>query len=227
MFDRISWQLWRRALAGWRFKGLIVSPLSSVDTKSTLSPHVALHGAARVRNSNIGRYSYINSAMVSNTNLGSFCSIGPGAFVGGLGAHPTGYISTHPAFYSNSGQVSSSFVQGNLFDEHALTVVGEDVWIGANAIVLDGVKIGTGCVIGAGAVVTKDMPPYSICTGVPARVRRQRFSDSEVAQLLSSEWWKMSDENLGQLAKTMRSGDVSELTRQICLINGLPNYGSE
>jgi acetyltransferase-like isoleucine patch superfamily enzyme len=79
------------------------------------------------------------------------------------------------------------------------TVIGHDVWIGCNSVVLSGVTIGTGAVIGAGSVVTKDIPPYAIAYGNPAKVHRYRFDPETIDALLKSEWWRFSMEQLKTL----------------------------
>ena len=117
--------------------------------------------------------------------MGAFCSLGPEILIG-LGIHPLQYVSTYPGFYAPdlvSWSVRISFMRKKYhLLKHAPIIIGSDVWIGARAIVRDGVNIGHGAVIGAGALVTKDVAPYSIVGGVPARLIRMRFSDDIVAR---------------------------------------------
>lgn len=77
-------------------------------------------------------------------------------------------------------------------------LVGNDVWIGARAMLLDGVRVGDGAIVGAGAVVTRDVPPYAIVVGSPAKVVRFRFDDARIARLLQLSWWLWSDELIRQ-----------------------------
>jgi acetyltransferase-like isoleucine patch superfamily enzyme len=141
---------------------------------------------------------------VGFTEIGAFCSIGPNVSLGGLGWHPTDRLSTHPVFYSSRLQAGTTFVeQGNEFDnekELPHTKVGNDVWIGAGCIVLDGVTIGDGAIVAAGAVVTKNVPPYAIVGGVPANVIRYRFDIDTITALLKWRWWELSNDELQPMA---------------------------
>ncbi len=137
----------------------------------------------------LGDYSYIaKNSSISHCSIGKFCSIGPN-FCCGLGIHPTNGISTSPMFYSTARQNGMTLCTENKVSESKKTFIGNDVFIGANVTVLDGVRIGDGAVIGAGAVVTKDIPPYAVAVGVPAEVKRYRFDEKTIAELLESRWW--------------------------------------
>lgn len=147
----------------------------------------------------IGRYTYgayrIDGSIDDGTRIGSFCSIAPNSRIGGAG-HPLDRVSTHPFTYlSNRGFVPA--------DDDALqasltrpVVIDDDVWIGENAILLPGVRVARGAVIGAGAVVTKDVPPYAIVLGVPARIARHRFTPEQIERLLAIDWPSWSDERI-------------------------------
>lgn len=144
----------------------------------------------------IGGYSYVShDTEIFSTHIGKFCSIGPGCRIG-LGAHPVDYISTSPVFFSTKRQAGISFASIDLFEENKEITIGNDVWIGANATILDGVGIGTGAIIAAGAVVTKDVAPYAIVAGVPATLKRKRFSEEQIEALLRSCWWDWAPEKL-------------------------------
>ena len=90
-------------------------------------------------------------------------------------------------------------------------MIGNDVWIGYEAVIMQGVTIGDGATIGTRAVVTKDVPPYSIVGGVPARPIRKRFSDEVIAQLLEIKWWDWPDEKIKENIPAIRSGNIKEL----------------
>jgi acetyltransferase-like isoleucine patch superfamily enzyme len=146
---------------------------------------------SRLRNMAIGDYSYIaRNCQIYNTQIGKFTCIGPNV-VTGMGAHPSShFVSSHPLFYSTLGQSSGLvIVEKNLFDEFPETTIGNDVWIGNNAIIKYGIKIGDGAIIGSGAVVTKDVAPYSIVGGVPAKVIKYRFTPDQISFLLDFKWW--------------------------------------
>ena len=153
---------------------------------------VTILNAACLQKVTIDDFSYIsNNSQLVNTHIGKFCSIGPYVQIG-LGPHPTKtFVSTYPAFYSNSNSgCALNFRDDKIFDDSVPeTVIGNDVWIGTNVIVPGGISIGTGAIIAAGAVVTKDVPPYALVGGNPARIIRYRFSEDEIEALLKSEWW--------------------------------------
>lgn len=149
----------------------------------------------------LGDYSYIaRNASISNCEIGKFCSIGPN-FCCGLGLHPIHGVSTAPMFYSNAQQNGCSLCQENKAKEFRNTVIGNDVFIGANVTVLDGIRIGDGAVIGAGAVVTKDIPPYSVAVGIPASVKYYRFDDVTIEKLLQRRWWNGGEHELEAVAR--------------------------
>lgn len=149
----------------------------------------------------LGDYSYIaKNGNISHCSIGKFCSIGPN-FCCGLGIHPIEGISTAPMFYSTAKQNGMTLCEENKIYEAKHTVIGNDVFIGANVTVLDGVHIADGAVIGAGAVVTKDIPPFAIAVGVPAKVVKYRFNDATINTLLEKQWWNGSDEVLKRVGR--------------------------
>lgn len=146
---------------------------------------------ARLRNSELGDFSYVaRNSQIYNTKVGKFTCIGPNVSAG-MGAHPSeGFVSTHPLFYSTLGQAGGLvIVEKNLFDEFPHTEIGNDVWIGNNAIIKYGIKIGDGAIIGSGAMVTKDVEPYSIVGGVPAKIIKYRFPEEQIEFLENLKWW--------------------------------------
>jgi acetyltransferase-like isoleucine patch superfamily enzyme len=147
----------------------------------------------------IGRMTYgayrVDGTIAPGTRIGSFCSIAEGARLGGSN-HPQGYVSTHPFQYlSNRGFVPED--NGSLMREmNAPVVIEDDVWVCANAVVVAGVTVGRGSIVGAGAVVTRDVPPYSITLGVPAKVIGTRLPEDQIEPLLGIDWPSWDDETL-------------------------------
>lgn len=195
-----------------------VSLRSELIGRVILGDYIKVYRGAYLAACEIGDYSYIAGAKVVNARVGRFCSVGPNAIIGGLGKHPIGYISTHPVFYSLSAQCGTTFSDKDYFNESEKVVIGNDVWIGVNAVILDGVNIGDGAVIAAGAVVTKDVPPYSIVGGVPATVIKKRFSEADIKILLEVRWWFWPESRLRGVLKIIRAGDVRALQKS-CNVN--------
>lgn len=143
-----------------------------------------------IENSTIDDFSYISSnSVISECEMGKFCSIGPNVIIG-PGEHPTNtLVSTHPSIYSNPHNLIKNFSKSNHFNYDQKISIGNDVWIGANAIILNGITIGNGAIIGANSLVNKDVEPYSIVGGLPAKIIKFRFNEEEIKYLLNLEWW--------------------------------------
>lgn len=159
--------------------------------------------------SSLGAYSYCASnSYIRNTKIGRFCSIGKNVRIIDV-THPTDFVSTHPVFYSPHNVVGKSFVNSIGFDEHLhckkdqdyAVVIGNDVWICDGAQILGGNTIGDGAIVAAGAVVTKDVPAFSVVAGVPAKVIRYRFEENEIQYLKALQWWNKDNEWLRENAK--------------------------
>jgi acetyltransferase-like isoleucine patch superfamily enzyme len=161
-------------------------------------------------NSKLGYASYIgDKSRFSRTQIGRYCSIGPNIQCI-FGRHPANtFVSTHPAFFSTNHSIGLSYVEQQRFQEHPepldkegkySIVIGHDVWIGANVAILDGITIGDGAIIAANALVTKDVPPYTIVGGVPAKELKKRFSEEQIAFLLDLKWWEKSEDWIVQNA---------------------------
>nr|WP_261511157.1 CatB-related O-acetyltransferase [Chryseobacterium paludis] len=146
-------------------------------------------------NSSIDDFSYIaEGSVISETKMGKFCSIGPSVRTG-PGKHPTHtFVSTHPSIYSNPTNLLRNFSKEDNYKYRKDIVIGNDVWIGANAIILNGIKIGDGAIIGANSVITADVEPYAIVVGTPGKLIKYRFSQEEIDFLLKLKWWDKSNE---------------------------------
>lgn len=165
----------------------------SLDNDSVLGEYTVLFKGVALIDSTVGAYSYVQSAsVVCHTNIGKFCSIASNVNIG-LPQHSISSVSSHPIFYLKNTPLPKKFCTDDIFITNRKTVIGHDVWIGQNAIIMAGVNVGVGAVVGAGAVVTQDVPAYAVVGGVPARHIKYRFDEQIRSDLLKSEWWEMSD----------------------------------
>jgi len=175
-----------------------VSVFAVID-KSKIDHTVAILPGSRIYWSTIEKNTYVSDhCWIINTSIGSFCSIAGNVMIGG-GKHPLNFVSTSPVFYSKRNILKTCFAEVN-FEEYKRTLIGNDVWIGSNAFIKGGVSIGHGAVIGAYSVVTKDIEPYSIVAGNPAKLIRKRFDDITIEKLIKSQWWNYSNEILKKKA---------------------------
>lgn len=141
-----------------------------------------------------------------------FCSIACGAkFIFTSANHSLKSLSTYPfpIFFEEWGLDVSDITDA--WDNKGDIIVGNDVWIGYEAVILSGVTIGDGAIVGSRAVVTKDIPPYTIVGGVPAKPIRKRFDDVIIARLLELKWWDWSEERIKANLKIIQSGRIDEL----------------
>lgn len=167
-----------------------ISIFSLIDGNSEISKKAAVARGTKLSNVTIDDYSYISKgADINNCEIGKFSSIAPSVKIG-FGMHPTNLISTSPLFYTDENIFGYAFQVNKSVEEYRKTIIGNDVWIGLNSIILDGIKIGDGAIIGAGAVVTKDIPPYAIVGGVPAKIIRYRFDEKKINEVKKSKWWE-------------------------------------
>lgn len=146
-----------------------------------VEPKVSLHRCTLLGPVRVGYRSYANESLIRNAVIGRYCSIGRRCSVGAA-LHDIGAFSTH------------SKAAARDFQRDPQTIIGNDVWIGDNALVLAGVNVGDGAVIAGGAVVTKDVAPYAIVAGIPAREQRLRFDEAVVSRLLEVNWWRYGDQ---------------------------------
>ncbi len=146
-------------------------------------------------NSTLGYASYVSAdSFIKNTEIGKYTCIAPEVMVI-AGTHPIDMVSMHPLFYSTA--YGKSYVTADkakefsyLDDQKKISVkIGNDVWIGTRATITEGVTIGDGAIVAAGAVVTKDVEPYAVVGGVPAKVIKYRFDEETREKLLALKWW--------------------------------------
>jgi acetyltransferase-like isoleucine patch superfamily enzyme len=155
-----------------------------------------------VYNTEMGKYSYCGyDCEIINAKIGNYTSIANNAVIGGAN-HPMNWVGMSPVFYAGRDSVKKKFSEFKL-DQPKETHIGNDVWIGRSAIVLGGVKINDGAVVGAGAVVTKEVPHYAIVAGNPAKIIKYRFDEDTIQQLTKINWWSFSDAELSRFAHTI------------------------
>ena len=155
---------------------------------------------------NIGKHSYINkhTEITPQTKIGKFCSIADYVCIG-MGSHPLSLLSTHPFIYWRNddlyGKVGSKPYKLLNLNEHRVSekennpvIIGNDVYIAYGAFIKKGIVVGDGAVIGAGSIVVKDVPPYAVVAGNPAKVIRYRFDENTIAKLLNLKWWDCPDD---------------------------------
>lgn len=146
--------------------------------------------------------------------IGKFCSIACGAkFLFNSANHALGSLSTYPfpIFYDEWGLEGKNVADA--WDNKGDITLGNDVWIGYEAVILAGVTIGDGAIIGARAVVTRDVPPYAIVGGVPARLIRRRFDEATIESLLALQWWDWEPERIRRALPVLQAGDIAALSK--------------
>lgn len=172
--------------------------LSAVKT-SKIHSTAKVASKSHLVNVTMDKYSYIGSdCTILNTSIGKFCSIADNVIVGGA-SHPMHWVSMSPVFHKGRNILKKNFSQ-NTYITSKNTIIGNDVWIGNNVLIKAGVNISDGAVIGMGSIVTKDIGPYEIHAGNPAKMVRKRFDEKTINLLLESEWWNWNDNQIKEKA---------------------------
>ena len=188
--------------------------------------------------SHLGAFSYAAASDMYNTDVGRYCSLAREINVGQLD-HPTDWLSTNPFQYQKNFRIDTGeqYPYRDLYEAHSATdkhartftetatsgnVIGNDVWIGFRAIITAGVRIGHGAIVGTGAVVTRDVPPYAVVGGIPARVIKLRFPEHVIEELLRLEWWKYAPWQLEGVRFPDIKAAIEDLRQMEC--RGVPTY---
>lgn len=190
-----------------RLRKLFISDTEPKSVYMSQNPAYAAHS--------IGDWSYGNPTVLwhkpgRKLTIGRFCSIAPNVSIMLGGNHRGDWVTTFPfpeLMGDGIDQISSECSHGDV-------TIGHDVWIGAHSLILSGVSIGSGAIIGACSVVTKDVAPYSIVAGNPARFIRYRFSEEVITSLLALAWWNWPLEKIRNARPLLLSGDVQMLIKQ-------------
>lgn len=175
--------------------GSRVSIFSLWCRHSQVSDLCYLGPLVKLERSKLGKYSRIRTmSALHDVEIGKYCSISRNVRIG-LGRHPVHLPSSNSIFYAHKkNEVRSDWVGAVDFEEHQSTKIGNDVWVGEYVTIPGGVTIGDGAVVATRAVVTRDVPPYAVVAGVPAKIVKYRFPPDTVEALLKLAWWDLSDE---------------------------------
>ena len=152
----------------------------------------------------IGAFSNVceGDGVIQNVEVGRYCSIAPNVDINPA-QHPVGWLGItcrqYNLEYLRWRDFTGKDVECQLFDGERKVVVGNDVWIGCRAVIMGGVRIGDGAIVASGAVVTKDVPPYAIVGGVPAKIIRYRFDETTIRALLELRWWDYDIADFGRI----------------------------
>ena len=185
-------------------------------------------GNVRLNNCELGFGTFVaNKSSYSNCRIGRYCAIGGGLQAGGHPLHKIASIC--PAFYSTTGQYGFTYVKEMKFNEFKYAdnkkkyqlIIGNDVWVAIGSKIVEGVTIGDGAIVMTSAVVTKDVPPYAIVAGIPAKIVGYRFNQEQIDFLLKLKWWEKGEdwikghaeyfENIEKLMGIIKSEKQSEV----------------
>lgn len=167
------------------------------DVKYEKSSHIG--PLVKMERASIGKCSLINTLSAAyDCEIGNYCSIARECYIGAA-THPLDWVSTSACFYLKSNFTGVCYHEEE-FEWNKHTKIGNDVWLGFRTIVLGGVTIGDGAVVGAGSIVTKDIGPYEIWAGCPAKFIRKRFNDETIENILQTKWWNWDESEISKYA---------------------------
>ena len=160
----------------------------------------------------LGKYSYGNPLVLWESPehqfvCGKFCSIASGVTIFVGGNHRSDWVTTYPFGHIHTDTFTTYDGHGHPSSKGGVTV-GNDVWIGANATIMSGVTIGDGAIIANNSHVVKDVPPYAIVGGNPAKLIKYRFTPSQIEQLVSIQWWNWSESKINEFAPMLCNSDI-------------------
>lgn len=184
-----------------------ISPYVSYDSNTSIEGYAIIRSGSNLNGSKIGLGTLIGpDNNVSGAKIGRFCSFAKDVKIVSA-VHPIDLVSSNVSFYNTCNQ-NIPFGKGEisvpegLYTNNGFTAeIGHDVWIGVSVLIKGGVKIGNGAVIAMGSVVTKDVPPYAIVAGVPAKIIKYRFKEETIKSLLSINWWDWPEDLIRERRK--------------------------
>lgn len=192
-------------------KNVVTNPNIEVGDYTMYNDYV--HDPREFEKNNVLYHYPING---DKLKIGKFCSIACGAkFLFTSANHSMKSLSTYPfpIFFEEWGLDMKNICDA--WDNKGDIVIGNDVWIGYEAVILSGVTIGNGAIIGTRAVVTKDVPPYTIVGGIPAKPIRKRFDDETIEKLEELQWWDWNEEKIARNLTAIKDGKLDELGKNI------------
>lgn len=199
-------------ISGWITISLChkgVSKSALVHSNCSISKNARVYMRSRLNGVKMDDYSYIGkSSIIHNTTIGKFSSISDCCVIG-LPGHPTNHLSTSPIFTAPFNALRQTWVQERVYKPVIDVEIGNDVWIGYGVMIPNNVKVGDGAIVAAGAVVTKDVPPYAIVGGVPAKVIKYRFPEDKIERLLELKWWDRPVEEIKSHIALFTQQDLS------------------
>ena len=180
-------------------KKVRISLIAYISLKTYFAGGNVINSFSNVINSHIGYGTYLGeNCEMPNTYIGSYCSIANNVKIIPYTHTSSIFVSTHPSFFSILKQSGFTYVSEQFFEEELFydkerglnAKIGNDVWIGTNVKIIGGIEIGDGAILAAGSIITKNVPPYAIVAGIPAKIIRYRFNENQISYLLETKWWE-------------------------------------